>query len=829
MDPPKIPERPRKSQASPAPSANIRTESSESIPQIPALRPRPKIRPDSLSANNTDTDTSTSHSIPSPGIDQVNLQFPRTSILGDDGETTPGNTNVRATLKAPNDESDQFDDDADTIAMSEDAGQSNVQLETVQFSNSAGGTRIEDLESLEAESRTESNNNKHEYYGTEVKEMAEMPPLSEDVIIPSPEPQHVPSETSQVDTAPDHVIPAASADDDKPLLQVFHKENPVPKDDIQPAITEESILEEPEAVSEAVFGKPSMPSIPVRPIKRLPTSEERAISRAAEEAEASLPNPSESLAEKNISLPEEPSTGSEEPNTGLEEKRSFEAHQECGNETEVTSTNLHSVSPEGINVPLENSQEEDAPATTHNDQIESFEEAKGEDEVTEAGGNEPSSTDTQHSDFGVEIGNSKESVSPQDSDEVKLTPGSELLPSEISDTQSSSNADPSQITKATPSVPSRPARPAKASTSLDTTPKKAAPPPKPKKLLSKIAAFQQMFNQPENAAPAPQASSSAPGSRGKLNSDHMGFAANLQNVVGRGIALPGMGGAVNQEMLKKLSPAEVKTGEEENDEPKAPTRRVRGPRGKKLPKSIENSDLKLEPRFKVFANELWEVRLTKAENRNDEVEAEDAELEVESSASTSILPETKQENGAETHEKSETETEPLVEESQTDRIATSELVTTHETDQETPAVVSALSAPPSSSGDTRKPLPAEVKVTEAGEDDIAHGAIAAAKDGNSQTLAGTLPAEPEIPGAFDVSDSKPDANHPNTDQDWLKSSLLPHSESAGLEEQSQDAPKSDFDPGFLEAAELSVAELQDYVGQHGNMVPGDEIPEERAD
>lgn len=157
--------------------------------------------------------------------------------------------------------------------------------------------------------------------------------------------------------------------------------------------------------------------------------------------------------------------------------------------------------------------------------------------------------------------------------------------------------------KSSPAIPSRPAKPA-------TKEKPKAPPPKPKKLSSKIAAFQQMFNQEPTEAAKEEKSS--PEKRGKLSSEKTNFAANLQNMMGAGIALPGM---ANPEMLKKLAPAELESepSEKKSDEAPQPTsRRAKGPRGKRLPKSIQETKITIEPRFKFSSGLLWELDFSKS-------------------------------------------------------------------------------------------------------------------------------------------------------------------------------------------------------------------------
>ena len=191
---------------------------------------------------------------------------------------------------------------------------------------------------------------------------------------------------------------------------------------------------------------------------------------------------------------------------------------------------------------------------------------------------------------------------------------------------------PTRPNKSIPSVPKRPVRSVPASSSPESVQEsdsKKAPPPKPKKLSSKIAAFQQMFNQPEAVPTAPQHPKS-----GKLSSEKIGFAANLQNVMGRGIALPGM---ANPQMFQRASTdleeetADVHAEPEQNPQVSKAPQRARGPRGKRLPKAIKETTLKVEPRFQLRVANLWQVEFNKpkkTEKVDDDLE-EDYEVEPE--------------------------------------------------------------------------------------------------------------------------------------------------------------------------------------------------------
>ncbi|KAF3990177.1 hypothetical protein FT663_02188 [Candidozyma haemuli var. vulneris] len=215
----------------------------------------------------------------------------------------------------------------------------------------------------------------------------------------------------------------------------------------------------------------------------------------------------------------------------------------------------------------------------------------------------------------VEEETSKESVP-----KMPIIPSRPSKPGKPKKLDSGSESQASE-SRSSPVIPSRPPKPA-------TKEKPKAPPPKPKKLSSKIAAFQQMFNQEPAEAPKEQ-EKSAPEKRGKLSSDKTNFAANLQNMMGAGIALPGM---ANPEMLKKFAPAEPEQEASENKEdaaPKAPARRAKGPRGKKLPKSIQESKVTIEPRFKFSYGNLWELdfKAPVAEDKPEELATQAEETE----------------------------------------------------------------------------------------------------------------------------------------------------------------------------------------------------------
>ncbi|OBA19819.1 hypothetical protein METBIDRAFT_208435 [Metschnikowia bicuspidata var. bicuspidata NRRL YB-4993] len=159
-------------------------------------------------------------------------------------------------------------------------------------------------------------------------------------------------------------------------------------------------------------------------------------------------------------------------------------------------------------------------------------------------------------------------------------------------------------------------------------PLKKAPPAKPKKLSSKIAAFQQMFNQAPLEQTIPKI---APSERARLSSKQTSFASNLQDMMGRSLPLPGM---ANPDVTKKMSPAEDPAEIESEQQSESVScssipRRARGPRGKRLPKQIQDTKIEIEPRFKICVSDVWEVSFCKLQetDSSDDVENEQEKLE----------------------------------------------------------------------------------------------------------------------------------------------------------------------------------------------------------
>ncbi|CAN3371852.1 hypothetical protein DIURU_000290 [Diutina rugosa] len=167
-----------------------------------------------------------------------------------------------------------------------------------------------------------------------------------------------------------------------------------------------------------------------------------------------------------------------------------------------------------------------------------------------------------------------------------------------------------------PSVPSRPAKkpsvPSLASTAAadDATAaaKPKAPPPKPKKLSSKIAAFQEMLKNPQPPARSASPPKDEGSSSRKLSADKRGFAQNLQGMMGMGVPLPGM--AATPEMLRKLKSQDDDAADDDDTKPStkvAGPRRARGPK-KRLPKALEEAkNATHTPRYQISTGTLWSI------------------------------------------------------------------------------------------------------------------------------------------------------------------------------------------------------------------------------
>lgn len=243
--------------------------------------------------------------------------------------------------------------------------------------------------------------------------------------------------------------------------------------------------------------------------------------------------------------------------------------------------------------------------------------------------------DTPPSGSDVSPATAEESVDDVKPDSANTTPTAPIL------TKTEAGASTSGPVPIVPKRPKKPAKPSSApATEASTIDKpvassesKKAPPPKPKKLSSKIAAFQQMFNQQP-----PELELKDSSTRGKLSSDKVKFAQSLQGVMGRGIALPGM---VNP---AQLPPASESIAEADTSvKPISKVTRAKGPRGKRLPQALKTpAEVQVASRFEVFVEESWSVSLKKEKEEVKEKEVKEKEVKEEKQAKNDAVPEDKE-------------------------------------------------------------------------------------------------------------------------------------------------------------------------------------------
>lgn len=234
-------------------------------------------------------------------------------------------------------------------------------------------------------------------------------------------------------------------------------------------------------------------------------------------------------------------------------------------------------------------------------------------------------------------------VKLSNSDDSNEINGTEVPTKEILESKSSISSDK----ETTPSIPSRPSKPSISSKpsvpvrptkishsdTIEKSDKPKAPPPKPKKLSSKIAAFQEMLNNPQpsesDSSPPKSNSKSLPNSESntkaessssqKLSSSHMKFAQNLQGIMDRGFALPGMvdpskisQGGTDTGGLPEDIDKQIETSEEHVPK-QEPVRRARGPKGKRLPKNLSTPvNIETAPKFQIVEHNLWNIEFKTA-------------------------------------------------------------------------------------------------------------------------------------------------------------------------------------------------------------------------
>lgn len=187
--------------------------------------------------------------------------------------------------------------------------------------------------------------------------------------------------------------------------------------------------------------------------------------------------------------------------------------------------------------------------------------------------------------------------------------GSDSRKKDDGNSETGSNKQSTSEVKDVPIVPNRPRKTEKQDSQDNIKP----PPPKPKKLSSKIAAFQQMFNQEQvekrSEIPKPIINKSPT----KLSSDKQKFAESLKGVMG--IPLPGMVNPLSKPSDKDIANEntdfQVETNQVSTNIPN--NRRAKGPRGKKLPRALkEPINIESELKFSMFTAAIWELKFSKS-------------------------------------------------------------------------------------------------------------------------------------------------------------------------------------------------------------------------
>ncbi|CCG20939.1 hypothetical protein CORT_0A05520 [Candida orthopsilosis Co 90-125] len=158
-------------------------------------------------------------------------------------------------------------------------------------------------------------------------------------------------------------------------------------------------------------------------------------------------------------------------------------------------------------------------------------------------------------------------------------------------------------------VPTIPVRPTKKQVDSKSAPK--APPPKPKKLSSKIEAFQQQLFHSSSS----HGLSSKPGT-GTSNEDDgatKGSSVHRKVFETSGIPLPGM---FNPAMRPVAREPKLSSREELPKEAKTTktTKRVRGPKGKRLPQAVANANVVSEKSRDLEKGSLWAFTFTKTKS-----------------------------------------------------------------------------------------------------------------------------------------------------------------------------------------------------------------------
>lgn len=264
------------------------------------------------------------------------------------------------------------------------------------------------------------------------------------------------------------------------------------------------------------------------------------------------------------------------------------------------------------------------------------------------------SASADHEPYSCDISNEDHSVVPSSTSTMNLPTTSTanskqpVVPIASGVVAEDSKSEVQDTERAEPEVPSRPIKKV-LHENLEKSVQKKAPPPKPKKLSSKISAFQQMFSQEPPAAPprgAIQDCGSEKQNSKKLSNDKLKFAASLQGVMGRGIPLPGMANkrAISdfESSVDEFKPDSANDGTKlaKNDPKplKVEGKRPKGPRGRKLPQILKDPvDLSSKPRFQLVLYKLWEINFNPPQDQGEPVDIEDDDRKVEQASASLVL------------------------------------------------------------------------------------------------------------------------------------------------------------------------------------------------
>ncbi|KAI5951259.1 AIM21 [Candida jiufengensis] len=180
--------------------------------------------------------------------------------------------------------------------------------------------------------------------------------------------------------------------------------------------------------------------------------------------------------------------------------------------------------------------------------------------------------------------------------------------------EKSSSKDSSQSSlSSTPQIPSRP----KKEEVLKEKPR--APPPKPKKLSSKIAAFQQQLFQPQLNTNSSDSESQDEKSESK-NETPKSKPVHFKKFEASGIPLPGMFNPALLKQNQQQSEFKESSSSSSNSTSHNNIKRTRGPKGKKLPKAIANASVESKNPFSWESGKLWSFDFKSTNEDDEEIE-----------------------------------------------------------------------------------------------------------------------------------------------------------------------------------------------------------------